>query len=550
MIFGPTPLDEAEGAVLAHAWRNGKTVFKKGRLLSATDLTLLRAAGVHSVIAARLEPEDMPEDEAAETIARALAGPALALSAAFTGRCNLIAERRGLLTVDRARVDALNAIHESITLATLAPFEPIEPRQMAATIKVIPFAAPRAAVARCVALAGNRPLLEVAPFRSRRVGLVQTTLPGLKPAILDKTLEALDRRLAALDCPPAEERRVPHDEASVAGALSALQHCDILLVSGASAIVDRRDVVPAGIAAAGGALLHFGMPVDPGNLILLARLKFDGGGTRPVLGLPGCARSPKVNGFDWVLQRLVAGLAVTPADIQAMGVGGLLKETGQRPLPRAAAVEEAEDEGPPRQPRIAALVLAAGQARRMGRNKLVAELAGKALVRHVVEAALASQAAGVTVVSGHEPQRLAVALSGTGVSIVHNPDYASGLSTSLRRGLPALPRDIDGAVVLLGDMPLVSAAVIDRLIAAFNPLEGRALCVPTWQGKRGNPLLFARRYFAEVQAIEGDQGARQLLSEHPDAVAEVAMPDDAVLTDIDTPEALAAAAQPRPARLP
>jgi molybdenum cofactor cytidylyltransferase len=246
-----------------------------------------------------------------------------------------------------------------------------------------------------------------------------------------------------------------------------------------------------------------------------------------------------VNGFDWVLQRLVAGLAVTPRDIQAMGVGGLLKETGLRPLPRAEAVEE-EDEGPPRQPRIAALVLAAGQARRMGSNKLVAGLGGKPLVRHAVEAALASQAAGVTVVSGHEPERLAEALAGSGAAVVHNPDYASGLSTSLRRGLAALPRDIDGAVVLLGDMPRISAAVIDRLIAAFNPLEGRALCVPTWQGKRGNPLLFARRYFAEVQAIEGDQGARLLLSEHTDAVAEVAMTDDAVLTDVDTPEALAA----------
>jgi molybdenum cofactor cytidylyltransferase len=501
-------------------------------------VALLRAAGVESVIAARLEPEDMAEDEAAECVAQALAGPGLALSAAFTGRCNLIAERRGLLTVDRARVDALNAIHESITLATLEPFEPVEPRQMAATLKVIPFAAPREAVARCVALAGNRPLLEVAPFQPRRVGLVQTTLPGLKPAILDKTLEALDRRLAALDCTPAEERRVPHDEAAVAGALRALDHCDILLVSGASAIVDRRDAVPAGVVAAGGELLHFGMPVDPGNLILLARW-----GDRPVLGLPGCARSPKVNGFDWVLQRLVAGLAVAPRDIQAMGVGGLLKETGLRPLPRAEAVEEEdakEDGGPLRQPRIAALVLAAGQARRMGANKLVAELGGKPLVRHVVEAALASQAAGVTVIGGHEPERLAAALAGSGVSLLHNPDYASGLSTSLRRGLAALPRDVDGALVLLGDMPRVSAAVIDRLIAAFNPLEGRALCVPTWQGKRGNPLLFARRYFAEVQAIEGDQGARQLLSEHPDAVAEVAMPDDAVLTDVDTPEALAA----------
>jgi len=537
MIFGPTPLAEAAGAILAHALKRPGIAFKKGRRLSAADIAALRGAGVESVIAARLEPDDVPEDEAAAALAQAVLGPGLSMTAAFTGRCNLIAEARGLLLVDRARLDALNLVHEAITLATLPPCELVEPRQMAATIKIIPFAAPKAALAACLALAGEGgPLVSVAPFRPRRVGLVQTTLPGLKASILDKTREVLDRRLAALDCPPAAERRVPHAAGAVAAALAELGNSELLLVSGASAIVDRRDVVPAGIVAAGGEVIHFGMPVDPGNLLLLARW-----GERPVLGLPGCARSPKVNGFDWVLERLVAGLAVTPRDLQVMGAGGLLKETGARPLPRAQAVEPAEAPRPRRAPAIAAVVLAAGQARRMGHNKLVAELAGKPLLRHAVEAALASQAAGVYVVTGHERERAEAALAGLGVTLLHNPDYAAGLSTSLHRGLAALPAGIDGAVVLLGDMPQVSAAVIDRLLAAFDPLEGRALVVPTFQGKRGNPLLFARRFFAEVQAIKGDQGARQLLGEYPELVAEVELGDDAVLTDIDTPEALAAA---------
>jgi molybdenum cofactor cytidylyltransferase len=534
MIFGALPLAEAEGAILAHGLQRPGLVFKKGRRLSAADLAALARAGVSEVIAARLEPGDVGEDAAAAAIAAAATGPGLTMSAAFTGRCNLIVAERGLLLLERARVDALNALDEAITLATLAPFEIVEPRQMAATVKIIPFAAPSQAVEQAVALAGRgRPLLAVAPFRPRRVGLVQTTLPGLKPAILDKTLEATNRRLAALDCPPAEERRVPHEPGAIAAALAELKHCEILLVSGASANVDRRDVVPAGIVAVGGEVLHFGMPVDPGNLILLARW-----GDKPVLGLPGCARSPKVNGFDWVLERLVAGLAVTPRDIQQMGVGGLLKETGARPLPRAHAVESRETA--PRAPAIAALVLAAGQARRMGSNKLVAELQGKPLLRHAVEAALASQARPVLVVTGHERERTEAALSGLGVATTHNPDYARGLSTSLHRGLAALSPGVDGAVVLLGDMPRITPAVLNRLIAAFNPVEGRALVVPTFKGKRGNPLLFARRFFAEVQAIQGDQGARQLLGEYPELVAEVALDDDAVLTDVDTPEALAA----------
>jgi molybdenum cofactor cytidylyltransferase len=367
----------------------------------------------------------------------------------------------------------------------------------------------------------------------------------MKDSILDKTRKVVDARLAALDGAPAEELRCAHDAAEVAAAIESLRQrgAELVLISGASAIVDRRDVVPAGIERAGGVIDHFGMPVDPGNLLLLGHI-----GTTPVLGLPGCARSPKVNGFDWVLRRLIADLAVDRPAITALGAGGLLKEIAARPLPRAEAVEPPPVEvgvEVPRAPRIAALVLAAGQSRRMGpENKLLAEVDGKPMVAHAVEAVRASQAEAVIVVTGHQRDRVEAALAGLPVTCVYNPDYAQGLSTSLHRGLAALPAATDGVVVALGDMPRVEAAAIDRLIAAFDPLEGRAICVPTWDGKRGNPVLFASRFLAEMQEIAGDVGARHLIGEYPELVAEVAMDDtDAgrgVLLDVDTPEALAA----------
>ncbi len=227
-----------------------------------------------------------------------------------------------------------------------------------------------------------------------------------------------------------------------------------------------------------------------------------------------------------------------------MGAGGLLKEIAARPLPRAAAVEEKPPEAP-RAPRIAALVLAAGRSRRMGaRNKLLATVDGKPMVARAAGQAAASKATPVIVVTGHEPEEVASALSGLAVQCVHNKDYAAGLSTSLHRGLARVPAEADGVLICLGDMPRVSAAVIDRLIAAFNPIEGRAICVPTWQGKRGNPLLFARRFFAEMQDIAGDTGARHLIGEYPESVCEVAMDEvdegGGVLLDVDTPDALAA----------
>ena len=543
MIFGDTPLGEAEGAILAHSVKLGSIGFKKGRVLSADDLAALEKAGVTGVVAARLEDGDVHEDDAAGAVAAAIKGKGLTASAAFTGRANLVVGRRGVLVVERARLDALNRVEEAITVATLTPFELVEPRQMAATVKVIPFAVPGEALERCLAAAraGPGPLVRVAALRPRPVGLIQTSLAGMKESILDKTKAAVDARLAALDCAPADELRCAHSEAEIARAIETLigRGAEMVLVSGASAIVDRRDVVPAGIARAGGVIDHFGMPVDPGNLILIGHIE-----ATPVLGLPGCARSPKVNGFDWVLQRLIADLAVGRDEVMGMGAGGLLKEIPARPLPRAKAVE-APAAAVPRAPRIAAVVLAAGQSRRMGpENKLLAELGGKAMVAHAVERALASQAAPVVVVTGHQREAVEAALHDLDIRCVHNPDYARGLSTSLHRGLAAVPGEADGVVVCLGDMPRVEAAAIDRLIAAFDPLEGRAVCVPTWGGKRGNPVLFARRFLAEMQEIEGDVGARHLIGEYPEVVCEVAMDEtgagEGVLVDVDTPEALAA----------
>jgi len=534
MIFGETPLAEAEGTILAHSLKLGSINFKKGRRLDADDVEALRKARVESVIAARLEAGDVHEDAAAERLAQAVAGTGASCSAAFTGRCNLVAARRGLLVYDRDRLDALNLVDEAVTLAALAPYELVEPRQMLATVKIIPFAAPKAALERCLELGARpEPLLHVATFKRKRVGLVQTSLPGQKEALLDKTRAALDARLEALGIDPVREARCAHDARSVAQSIARQlgQGAELVLVSGASAIVDRRDVVPAGIEQAGGELLHFGMPVDPGNLLLLARVK-----EVPVLGLPGCARSPKLNGFDWVLQRLLAEVPVTREDMMRMGAGGLLKEIGSRPLPRAEAVET---DPAPRAPRIGALVLAAGRSTRMGeRNKLLEEVEGLPLVVHAVRAARQSQAESVMVVTGHQHEAVEKALATEKVTLVHNPDFAQGLSTSLHRGLAALPGDLDGAIVLLGDMPRVTAEVVDRLIAAFSPLEGRAICLPLRQGRRGNPVLFSRRFFPEVMEISGDLGARPLIGAYPDQVAEVPMPDDAVLLDVDTPEAL------------
>ncbi len=541
MIFANQPVSEAAGALLVHSVRIGKLTFKKGHLLSAADVAALSEAGRKTVTVARLEPGDVGEDVAATHIAEVLAGSNVTLATPFTGRCNLFATAAGLLVVDRERLDQLNLIDEAVTAATLPPYDHVQPRDMVATVKIIPFAVPGAVLERCLTVAkGGEPLVRVAAFRARQIGLIQTRLPGIKDSVLDKTVEVMNGRLAAIGCPAAVESRCDHEATALAAAIADRRRggAEMVLVAGASAITDRRDVIPAAIERAGGRIDHFGMPVDPGNLLLLGRLSDD----THVLGLPGCVRSPKVNGFDWVLQRLVADLPVTGTDIMRMGAGGLLKEIPTRPQPRAGT--DASTVSVPPVARIAAVVLAAGRSSRMGAaNKLLADVDGVPMVRRAVDTTLASAARPVVVVTGNEQGKVQAALRGCKVTFIHNLGFAEGMSTSLRAGLAALPGKVDGALICLGDMPLVTPAVLDRLIAAFNPDEGRAICVPTWNGKRGNPVLWGRRFFAEMADLAGDVGAKHLIGEHADLVAEVAMPDDAVLTDIDTPEALTALRQ-------
>ncbi len=537
MRFGPTPLDEALGAILVHSLRLEDGAVKKGTILADADIARLRAAGFETVVTARPDPDDVGEDAAAAQIAKAAAGDGAQPGEAFTGRCNLTAAVHGVTLVDRARLDALNLVDEAVTVATVAPFAVAQPGQMLATIKIIPFAVPAPVLAKArTVIEDGGPLVSVVPFASHAVGLVMTRLPGTRDRLLDSTEAATRTRVEALGSKLTAVERCDHDSDAIAAAIRRLRDagCRPILVSGASATVDRRDVAPAGIVAAGGEIVHFGMPVDPGNLILLARI-----GDDPVLVLPGCARSPKENGFDWVLQRLLADLPVGPADIMAMGSGGFLKDIPSRPSPRRRRRAAAQGK------RIAAVVLAAGQSRRMGAlNKLTAEVGGKPMLRHAVDAALASAAGPVIVVAGHDPDAVRAALGDAPVTVTDNPDYAEGLSTSLRTGIAAaanLDPAVDGALVLLGDMPSVAASDLDRLIAAFDPDEGRAICVPTYRGKRGNPVLWGRDFFDGMRRLSGDVGAKHLIGENAERVQEVPMASDAVLSDIDTPAALAAA---------
>lgn len=444
MFFGEVRVDEATGLILAHSLRLAGTMLKKGRVLSDSDVRLLKAAGINRVTGARLDDTDIGEDDAAGLLTQAVAGAGTTANTPFTGRCNLFAAERGLLVYDRERLDRLNLVDEAVTVAAAPAYEVVAARQMVATVKIIPFGVDRRTVEACTAFAtmGGK-LFSVRPFRPLRVVLIQTTLPGFRERVLAATAEVTAARVEALDGAIVSEIRCPHEVGPLERVLvkAKAQPCDLILVAGASATVDRRDVVPSAILRAGGGLDHFGMPVDPGNLLLLGHM-----GAVPVVTLPGCARSPKPNGLDWVLARLAAGVSIKPADIMRMGAGGLLKDLGGQAGAAWPGITT-----PTVLPRAAAIVLAGD---------------GDGL--RAVETALAAGLEPLVVVASTTSEAAEENLPPCDIRLLRED------ANPFAVGLAALPDDVEAALVFAQGAAIPVATVGDML-KALEPEEGRAI---------------------------------------------------------------------------
>lgn len=320
MKYGRIDLQDAENTILAHSLKVGDRKLSKGHLINAQDLEELAAAGLTSLVAARLDEDDVPENEAAERVAAAMLEGHLRPTIATTGRMNICSTVAGLFIADRGAVDRFNRIDPAITLACLADRVPVRQGEIVATIKIIPYAVPRRSVERVQSLTAQAAPFRVKPFAPFSTALIATMSPSLKEQTMNKTRAALAERLSGLGSSLDREWRVEHEDEALAAAIRAAgRDHDLIVIFGASAVTDSDDVVPTAIRRAGGRVEHIGMPVDPGNLFLLASLN-----AVPVVGAPGCARTPRQNGLDLVLPRILAGEVLTSWDITGLGVGGLL----------------------------------------------------------------------------------------------------------------------------------------------------------------------------------------------------------------------------------
>lgn len=530
-------LGDCKGLILAHRCVCSGGNLAKGTTLDAAMLASLKVDGIKTLICAKPDAGDVHENVAADRLARALSPDALKFSRAATGRVNIRCGQRGIIRYDRDLIRRLNEVDEAITFALIQHNQLLEAGQMVATLKIIPFFVAEASITLIEALLNDAVAFSFHPLRQCNVGLVQTRLKGQRDQLFTATKTVTEVRLSSLGCQLVDSRICAHDRKAVANEIKLCIEAgaELVLICGGSAIMDRGDEVPQSVLLVGGKIDQLGLAVDPGNLLMLGRLGDDLGGGY-VIGMPGCARSPKLNGLDWVLQLVLADVPLDRRELADMAAGGLLMEIASRPMPRVLVSD------PQVKTKVAGILLAAGASRRMGSaNKLLAPIDGKPLVRHAAEALVAASLSPVIIVIGYEADKVAAALDGLPVQLVFNSNHASGQGSSVGAAISALGDDISDVLIGLGDMPLVSCAVIDMLIHAHINNDGhvRSITLPTVVGRRGNPVLWGKAFFPELAALTGDLGGRQLLNDHLAAQNLVACDHSSVLRDVDTADALA-----------
>ncbi len=541
MKFGRLNIDDCTGAVLAHHQRLSGKRLSKGTKLDSRLLAQLKKEGLDTLIVAQAEAGDIAEDEVAERLAGQLACDGLETSTAATGRVNFRAAQRGIVRYEREDVTDFNLVDEGVALSLVPPNQLLHKGQMAATLKIIPYFISSRVVAQLGRLLDSRPLFSFHPLKQKQAVLIQTRNSTLPEKVYHATEAVTGARLESLGSQLAASYVCAHDQDQLTAEIERAKQtgCGLILLCGGTAIADRNDVLPAAVVQSGGVVEQLGLAVDPGNMLMVARI-----GEVPVIGMPGCARSPKLNGFDWVLHLLLAGLPLSRRELAAMGAGGLLTEIASRPLPRAFAGRPALADG-----KMGCLLLAAGQSRRMGdENKLTLTIDGVPVVRHAALALLASGFDALVVVTGYQADEVRACLKDLPVQFVHNPDFASGQAASVSAGVAALFQSAGDILIALGDMPLLTPSFITALCAfhkrdrashqritvpACDPGHSEAPVRQARQIRQGNPVIWGRQFFEELRGLSGDRGGRQIMTDYPAHISYFHWAEPSVFIDVD-----------------
>ena len=522
---------ESIGLVLAQTYNLTSKTISKGTFITNEIVDYLKMENVQTILCAVPEEGDIHEDEAAEAISNAIDKNQIYAEKASTGRVNFKSQSLCLVRYERDLLREVNLVNESIAFSIVEHNQLIAENDLIATLKIIPFFTKKKYVDQVIKILAKNKLFKIHSLKKKEVTLIQTCFEWQKKSIFTATSNVTRGRLEALGCLLKKETLIPHDYESLCLEIetSIDSGAQLLLISGASAISDRSDIIPKAILSEGGEIIQYGLAVDPGNLLLIGKI-----GNTTIIGMPGCARSPKLNGFDWVLQLLIADIPINKEELADMGAGGLLMEIASRPLPRALAKSVYK-----REKKVMGVVLAAGNSTRMGKhNKLLKNIGDASLVRNTVIEMLKSDLDSCSIVLGYQSDKVAAAIKDLKINLILNPFWEEGQASSLKAALNTLDTSYSDLLVMLGDLPGVSSKHINKIIEEHLLADNRKskITIPSFKGQKGNPVIWGRSFFPDLSNLKGDVGGRALFGEHPAAINLIELDDKAVVTDTNTPE--------------
>ncbi len=529
MRFERVKTTDAVGTVLGHTHRlstkrEGTQRLSKGTLLEAVHIDMLLEAGLDSVMVGVLEPDDVLENAAVEQVAELFRGTGVGVEPPRQGRCNLYAVRRGLLDYDESLIHRLNALDWRIGIA-IEHTDLVEEGRVFASIKAIPYAVPQPVLDAWTLEIQSRKGADLYPLQRKHVALIVSQYPE-QPLSLQRIVENQRSRIEGFGSQIDRVYRCEHTVESIAQALQSVakEQWDVVLLYGAAAVVDIDDTLPLAIRCAGGEVDRVGMPVEPGNMLMLGKVD-----QCTVIGMPRCAQHIHWSGLDLVLLRVLSGAPLSHLHMSRMGVGGYLKNN---PLPTVSKV---------RKHKVGAVVLMAGLSSRMkGHNKLSMSIptpdGETAVAVQTVHRILSAGYAPVVVVTGHQETEIRALLNGLPVRFVHNPEFTDGMGTSISKAFSVLS-GWDAGLLALGDMPFVSDTVLTALHQRSEQSPER-IVVPVHKSRRGHPIIFPSSLFVELQQCSGDVGARIILQHHRDIIERVEVSDTSIFWDVDTADLL------------
>ena len=529
-ILGLDP-QESLGSVIAQTYNlPGKTI-SKGTFVTSEIVDYFKEGEVQNMICAVPDNGDIHEDEAANIISNAIDRSHIYIESASTGRVNFKSRSLCLVRYKRDLIKKVNLVDESIAFSIVEHNQLLAKNDLIATLKIIPFFTQKKYVDQVISILDKNELFKTHSLNKKEVSLIQTSFEWQKKSMFKATSNVTRNRLEALDCSLNEEKLIRHDYKVLCSEIrsSIKSGIDILLISGASAITDRSDYIPKAILSEGGEIIQYGLAVDPGNLLLVGKI-----GKTTIIGMPGCARSPKLNGFDWVLQLLMADIPVVKEELAEMGAGGLLMEIASRPLPRALAKNVNKQEK-----KIMGVILAAGNSTRMGKdNKLLRNIGDAPLIRNLAIEILKSDLDSCSIVLGYQSDKVADVIKDLNVNLILNPLWKEGQASSLRAAINTLDSTYSDLLIMLGDLPGIKSSHINSIIEEHLLTDNRKskITIPSFKGQKGNPVIWGRSFFHDLSNLEGDVGGRTLFSEHPAAINILEMNDPWVVKDADTPE--------------